>query len=205
MGQSAVCNHRARYIRSSRYELPVLSNVSVFPTDLGWFGLLGANECVWSLFIGHASADEVRQTVARRGFAADAVEGTGSADWFPELRRRLVAFAQGMRVEFDDCRLATEKMTIFQQRVLAVTRSIPYGETMTYSELASEAGAPRAARAVGNVMAGNRVPILVPCHRVVAAGGRLGGYSAPQGVSLKQQLLDLEAAATAGTTATPIR
>ena len=71
---------------------------------------------------------------------------------------------------------------------------MPRGETVSYAELAGRAGSPNAARAVGGVMAGNRVPLLVPCHRVVGAGGRLGGFSAPTGVELKKRLLALEAA-----------
>lgn len=79
----------------------------------------------------------------------------------------------------------------FPRRVLdALTREVPWGETVTYGELADMAGAPRAARAVGNVMAHNPVPIVIPCHRVVAASG-IGGYGAA-GVATKRALLAIE-------------
>jgi methylated-DNA-[protein]-cysteine S-methyltransferase len=79
----------------------------------------------------------------------------------------------------------------FPRRVLdTLTREVPWGETVTYGELAEMAGAPRAARAVGNVMAHNPVPIVIPCHRVVAAGG-LGGYGLA-GVPMKRALLAIE-------------
>jgi len=79
----------------------------------------------------------------------------------------------------------------FGRRVLeTLSREVPWGETVTYGELADMVGAPRAARAVGNVMAHNPVQILLPCHRVVAANG-IGGYG-PSGVDLKRALLELE-------------
>lgn len=78
----------------------------------------------------------------------------------------------------------------FVRRVLAACAAIPWGERRTYGELAAAAGAPQAARAVGNAMAANPLPIIVPCHRVVAAGGGLGGYSS--GIWRKRWLLTLE-------------
>jgi O-6-methylguanine DNA methyltransferase len=84
----------------------------------------------------------------------------------------------------------------FQQRVLFAVRRIPAGKVATYGDVAEAAGAPRAARAVGNIMKGCRVP-GVPCHRVVAAGGRLGGYGGSEG--LKRALLQAEGIAVSGT------
>ena len=79
----------------------------------------------------------------------------------------------------------------FQRRVLETLRRVPYGRTITYGRLASEAGRPRAARAVGQAMAHNPVPLIVPCHRVVASSGGLGGFGG--GLALKRRLLALEA------------
>jgi len=84
----------------------------------------------------------------------------------------------------------------FQQRVLFAVRRIPPGKVATYGDVAEAAGAPRAARAVGNIMKGCRVA-GVPCHRVVAAGGRLGGYGGSEG--LKRALLQAEGIAVSGT------
>ena len=78
----------------------------------------------------------------------------------------------------------------FRGEVLDALEQVPYGEVITYGELAAEAGRPRAARAVGTAMATNPLPLVVPCHRVIAAGGALGGYGA--GVGLKVRLLELE-------------
>jgi methylated-DNA-[protein]-cysteine S-methyltransferase len=76
-------------------------------------------------------------------------------------------------------------------------RDVSYGETVSYGELAEMAGRPGAARAVGNAMSRNPVPIVVPCHRVVAAGGRIGGYG-PSGVATKRFLLSLEGVELSG-------
>ena len=86
-------------------------------------------------------------------------------------------------------------MDRFHQRVLFAVRRIPPGKVATYGDVAEAAGAPRAARAVGNIMKGCRVP-GVPCHRVVAAGGRLGGYGGSEG--LKRALLQAEGIAVSG-------
>ena len=77
-------------------------------------------------------------------------------------------------------------------QVVRACRKIGRGRTRTYGELAAAAGSPGASRAVGSVMAKNRFPIIVPCHRVVGAGGSLGGFSAPTGLNLKERMLALE-------------
>jgi len=79
----------------------------------------------------------------------------------------------------------------FQRKALSGARKVPYGKTVTYGELARRVGRPRAARAVGQAMAHNPVPLVVPCHRVVASGGGLGGFGG--GLDLKRRLLALEA------------
>jgi methylated-DNA-[protein]-cysteine S-methyltransferase len=84
--------------------------------------------------------------------------------------------------------------TEFNQRVWQELEKIPYGETISYGELARRLGKPKAARAVGTANGKNPIPIVIPCHRVVAAGGKLGGYGG--GLPLKRRLLDLEAANT---------
>jgi methylated-DNA-[protein]-cysteine S-methyltransferase len=80
----------------------------------------------------------------------------------------------------------------FQRKVLLAERRVPYGRTITYGALAAKVGRPRAARAVGQALAHNPVPLVVPCHRVIAAGGGLGGFGG--GLALKRRLLALEGA-----------
>lgn len=80
--------------------------------------------------------------------------------------------------------------TPFQRRVLEITRAIPHGEVHSYGQVALESGSPRGARAVGGVMRANRTPLVIPCHRVLAAGGSLGGFGG--GLEMKKYLLKLE-------------
>jgi O-6-methylguanine DNA methyltransferase len=82
--------------------------------------------------------------------------------------------------------------TAFQEAVWAEVRSVPYGTTITYGEIARRVGRPKAARAVGGANGANPLPIIIPCHRVVGAGGALTGYGA--GLEIKAQLLQLEEA-----------
>lgn len=110
----------------------------------------------------------------------------------PELARRLCAYFAGASVSFDDVELDLEWCTPFQRSLLAALREIPRGQTVTYGELAALAGRPNAPRAAGSFCARNRFAIVVPCHRVVAAGG-LGSYGS-LGLEYKRRLLALEGA-----------
>ena len=164
--------------------------ISVFPTALGWMGLLGDNGQLVSVFIGRATENAVR---------AAAVKFTGSLDdrdWHPTVRRMLEGYAEGEIVDFSSVEIRLPQMSSFRQKIVNATRRLGYGETVSYGELARRAGHPRAVRAVGTVMSTNRFPILLPCHRVLARGGKLGGYTSPGGTNLKQRMLDLEAQAS---------
>jgi len=111
-----------------------------------------------------------------------------------EAASQLREYFAGDRTSFD-LELAPDG-TPFQKLVWSALREIPYGETTSYAELAARLGRPTAARAVGNANGRNPIGIIVPCHRVIAANGGLGGYAA--GLSRKRFLLDLEARGRAG-------
>jgi methylated-DNA-[protein]-cysteine S-methyltransferase len=108
------------------------------------------------------------------------------------LAERLKAYFGGERVEFGDVELDLEWTTPFQRAVAETLRAVPYGEVVTYGELAALAGHPNAQRAAGTFCAHNRFPLVLPCHRVVAAAG-LGSYGS-LGISYKRRLLELEGA-----------
>jgi methylated-DNA-[protein]-cysteine S-methyltransferase len=108
------------------------------------------------------------------------------------LADRIRRYFGGARDSFGDVELELEWCTPFQRAALEAIRSIPYGETATYGEVAALAGHPNAQRAVGSVCASNRFPLVVPCHRVVAADG-LGSYGS-LGIGYKRRLLELERA-----------
>jgi methylated-DNA-[protein]-cysteine S-methyltransferase len=82
--------------------------------------------------------------------------------------------------------------TEFSQRIYNACRQVESGETVSYKQLAALVGRPRASRAVGTAMAKNRITIVIPCHRVIASGGKIGGYGGPGGLDLKRKLLELE-------------
>ena len=110
--------------------------------------------------------------------------------YLQQLLDRFRAYFRGEPVSFDDVELDLAWATPFQARVAAALRAIPYGETVTYGELAALAGHPNAQRAAGTFCAHNRFPLFVPCHRVVAADG-LGSYGS-LGLEYKRRLLELE-------------
>jgi methylated-DNA-[protein]-cysteine S-methyltransferase len=130
-------------------------------------------------------SDRVLEELARR-ISPRVVEAPAALD---VVRRELDEYFDGKRTSFDipiDWRLHDG----FSRRVLRATARIPFGKVLTYGEVAAKAGSPRAYRAAGNALGSNRMPIVVPCHRVVASGGKLGGYTG--GIERKEYLLGLE-------------
>ena len=119
--------------------------------------------------------------------------GTGTeigASPLNELAERLRSYFRGGRDSFADVAIDLDGYTDFQRAVVETLRSVPWGEVVSYGELAALAGYPNAHRAAGSVCAHNRFPLIVPCHRVVAANG-IGRYGA-SGVEYKRRLLELE-------------
>lgn len=108
---------------------------------------------------------------------------------------RIVAYFRGEAVAFDDIPLDMTAVPERERAIYAALRRVPRGHTLTYGALAAEAGMPGEARSVGTAMARNPWPLIVPCHRVLAAAGKTGGFSAPGGVSTKLRMLRLEGAA----------
>ncbi len=113
----------------------------------------------------------------------------------PQLQRQIQRYFDGRLTHFR-IKLDLDGRTSFHQTVLRACATIPYGETLTYGQLAELAGHPGAARAVGTVMAANMIPLIIPCHRVIAAAGRPTGFSAPGGPRTRNRLLQLETQTT---------
>src|SRR5207248_10965245 len=104
-----------------------------------------------------------------------------------------------------DVPLDLSRLSEFQNRVVRACRRIARGRVRTYGELAAACGSPGAARAVGTVMAKNRYPIIVPCHRVVGSAGSLGGFSARDGINMKRRMLEMEGAKIRGAAHAPAK
>jgi methylated-DNA-[protein]-cysteine S-methyltransferase len=111
-----------------------------------------------------------------------------------EVIARVQPHLRGELQDFRDVRVDLENVQEFARRVLEFTREIPAGKTRTYGEIAKALGRPHAAQAVGQALGSNPVPLIIPCHRVLAAGGKLRGFSAPGGRATKEKLLEIEGA-----------
>ncbi|CAO5159146.1 methylated-DNA--(protein)-cysteine S-methyltransferase [Frankia sp. AiPs1] len=107
---------------------------------------------------------------------------------------RMAGLLGGVPDDLADVRVDLSGVPDFHRRVYEVTRAIPPGTTLTYGEVAARVGMPGAAQAVGQALGRNPVPIVVPCHRVVAAGGAMHGFSAPGGIETKRRMLTIEGA-----------
>ncbi|MGE0514355.1 MAG: methylated-DNA--[protein]-cysteine S-methyltransferase [Hyphomicrobiaceae bacterium] len=110
------------------------------------------------------------------------------------VSEELMAYFAGQETSFADVEIDFGDRPQFHLDLYAEARRIPWGETVTYGDLARALGQPGAARAVGQAMGRNPVPIIMPCHRVLASGSALRGFSAPGGIATKQRLLELERA-----------
>jgi methylated-DNA-[protein]-cysteine S-methyltransferase len=135
--------------------------------------------------------DEDREVVLEELAAALSPRILESASMTDAVRRELDEYFSSTRTKFD-LKIDRTLMGEFAKQVLAATARIPFGRTTTYGELAERIGHPRAARAVGSALGSNPVPVVVPCHRVLRAGGALGGYGG--GLPRKELLLTLEGA-----------
>ncbi|MBF8268204.1 MAG: O-6-methylguanine methyltransferase [Dehalococcoidia bacterium] len=153
----------------------------------GWVGILASPRGIRRLTLPQPSP---LAALIGLGLAKGDMEPGPTLGAFPDLEHRLEGYFRGERVSFPD---ALDLVgTPFQREVWEVVRTIPYRETRSYAWVAHQTGRPGAARSVGQAMGANPVPIIVPCHRVIGTRGDLRGYGGPQGVPLKQRLLEME-------------
>jgi methylated-DNA-[protein]-cysteine S-methyltransferase len=169
----------------------VFQQICLFSSRLGWFGLGWCDPGLAAVTFGYSDREQARGVLEALGTVVRSSAGRNGGP-LRDLIPRFCAYGEGEAEDFLDVPLDLSGLTDFQQRVSVACRQIVRGQTSTYGELAFRVGAPRAARAVGRVMACNRLPIVIPCHRVLGAAGRLGGYSAPGGLVTKRALLRLE-------------
>lgn len=170
----------------------------LFETALGACGIAwrtpadsGARPVVTAVQLPEATPQATESRIARKSGSTQRSEPPAEiAAIIDKIRKHL----QGEVQDFRNVALDLEGVGPFFRTVYEATREIPAGQTRTYGEIAKAAGQPGAAQEVGQAMAKNPVPILVPCHRVSAAGGKLGGFSAPGGPATKAKLLLLEGA-----------
>ncbi len=160
----------------------------LFESPFGWIGLLGSDKGLRRLSLRPGPKE------ALGGLAPELDQSDNEPTGFGEEVAWLETFFRGEADTCDDIKLDLSDTPPFFKAVWQACRRIPPGETRSYGWLAAAAGSPGAARAAGQAMARNRLALVIPCHRVIASGGGLGGYSGG-GVELKAALLDLEAKA----------
>jgi methylated-DNA-[protein]-cysteine S-methyltransferase len=175
-------------MKMARGETPA-SFYSVFDTAMGPCGL------AWN-------ADGLtRFQLPERDLAATEkrlMERTGAAraetlpDWIEATIEAVRRYAQGEAADFASVPLDMSRLSDFHRRIYKALSAVPWGQTTTYGDLARTIGEPGASRAIGHAMSRNPFPLIVPCHRVLAKGNRIGGFSAHGGAVTKTKMLALE-------------
>ncbi len=162
-----------------------------FVTRLGRCGIAWGDRGVRLVQLPESNAVRMRARMLRR--FPDAVESAPPAPVQAAIDG-IVALLDGGAGDLSSVVLDMQQVPELDRRVYAVARTIPPGSTLSYGEVAARLGEPGAARDVGQALGRNPFAIVVPCHRVVAANGKLGGFSAPGGAATKLRLLQIEGA-----------
>jgi len=168
---------------------------ALFDTPIGRCGIAWNARGIAATCLAEPDARRARARLARR------CPGSDEQVPPPEVQRvidRIIALLRGAGDDLADVVLDMNGIPEFNARIYAIIRAVPPGKTITYGEIAKRLGAPEA-RDVGQAMGQNPFPPIVPCHRVVAAGGKTGGFSAPGGVATKLRMLAIEGAQVDGT------
>mgnify|MGYP001369074576 CR=1 FL=1 len=164
---------------------------ALFETPIGLCGIAWSDRGVTGFQLPEQNAASTRQRMTAR------YPGVAESTPPPHVQQSIdavVALMHGERTDLAFIPLDMDGLPEFHQRVYDVARLIPPGATMTYGEIATRLGDPGSARAVGQALGRNPIPVIVPCHRVMAAGGKTSGFSAPGGAATKLNLLAIEGA-----------
>ena len=161
----------------------------IIETDWGYFGIKTMNGSLCQTCLPLDNPGDVEQVLEAEKESCEYCH-----DLCPPLTQAIKAYYHGQNPDFRNLvNLNLASFTPFGQAVLQACHQLSYGEKQTYGQIAQRAGHPGAFRAVGQIMARNPMPLIIPCHRVVAAKQKLGGFSGPGGTETKQRMLDLEA------------
>lgn len=164
---------------------------AVFDTAIGIAAVSWGRKGITGSQLPEPTAEEARAHMRRRFPEAEEKRP-------PSAIRRVIediaALFRGERKDLNDAELDLDGIPDFHRKVYDVTRAIPPGQTLTYGEVAEKLNAPGSARAVGQALGANRFPIIVPCHRVLGSGGKVGGFTARGGTTTKMRLLNIEGA-----------
>ena len=169
---------------------------ALFDTPIGTCGVAWNKNGIAGMQLPAKDVDRTRAHIRKRW--PGAVEAAPP----PGVQRaigRVLILLKGETIDLSDIPLDLGDAPEFNRKVWDIARAVPPGQTITYGDIAKRLGVgPERARDVGQAMCSNPVPIIVPCHRVVAASGKMGGFSAPGGVDTKRRMLEIEGAAVVG-------
>jgi O-6-methylguanine DNA methyltransferase len=161
---------------------------SIFRTKWGYFGLAGTDSDLYRTYLPVPERGKTKSQILD-----NLPDAKSDKSYFKNLQEQIIAYFDGGHVDFGtDIPVMLNGFHGFSCRVLTACRTIRFGQITTYAGLAKKAGQPNAGRAVGNALARNPLPLIIPCHRVIRSDGKLGGFSAPGGVSLKSRLISHE-------------
>lgn len=163
---------------------------AIFETKWGFFGLLASSKGLLRTVLPMRNFQTASKYLLV-GMFRPAREDKGL---YPELQKAIKDYYKGTYVDFNKRPLPIvyPRFSSFGHKVLSACKKIQPGKIVTYSQLAKKAGFPKAARAVGNILAKNPLPLIIPCHRVVRADGKIGDFSAPGGSRIKKKMLEHE-------------
>jgi methylated-DNA-[protein]-cysteine S-methyltransferase len=174
---------------------PATQGFVIFETPIGPCGMAWNARGIVGLQLPEASAEGTRARMRRRWVGAVESQPPPSVQHAID---RVLALLAGEAVDLGDIPLDLEAAPDFHRKVYEVARTIPPGQTMTYGDIAKKLGVPHESREVGQALGRNPVAIIVPCHRVLGADGKMGGFSANGGVSTKRRILEIEGARAVG-------
>lgn len=164
---------------------------SLFDAAVGRCAVIWRDDAIIGVALPGACDEATRGAVRRRH--PQAAE-TAPPAFVENVIAKMIRLCEGEAVNFDDAPLDRSGIEPFANRVYDILLRTPPGETTTYGAIAVELGGAALSRAVGAALGANPFPIIIPCHRVTAAGGKMGGFSAPGGADTKRRLLDIEGA-----------
>jgi len=165
-----------------------VTKYTIFHTKWGYFGLAGTEYGLCRTQLPGSNPEKIKTLLLKNCSAAQP-----DKNFCKILQQQIAAYFEGDYVKFNqDIPLNLDGLSSFSISVLKACIKIETGQTVTYGKLAKKAGRPNASRAVGSVLAKNPMPLIIPCHRIIRRDGKMGGFSAPGGISVKKKMLELE-------------
>ncbi|MDH4238160.1 MAG: methylated-DNA--[protein]-cysteine S-methyltransferase [Phycisphaerae bacterium] len=157
---------------------------AIFQTKWGYFGLAAGDKGLFRTCLPLAGPEKVESQLLQ-----NLENSRYDRSLFKTVQDQITAYFEGACIDFRNIPITLDEFSPFQMSVLTACRNVGFGRTISYSGLAKKIGRPAAARAVGGALAKNPLPLIIPCHRIVRSDGKIGGFSALGGPTLKRKML----------------